>query len=98
MPGPRGDNHSTRSCVSNDSRRFAINSSEPLALLRGVRILSFTQFLLGPAGVQYLADMGAAVIQIEPPGAKLFERTWAGCDHFISGVWRFRAASGRSRS
>jgi crotonobetainyl-CoA:carnitine CoA-transferase CaiB-like acyl-CoA transferase len=97
MPGPRGDNHSTRSCVSNDCRRSAINSSEPLALLHGVRILSFTQFLLGPAGVQYLADMGAAVIQIEPPGAKLFERTWAGCDHFINGVSVFFLCAHRNQ-
>ena len=35
-----------------------MDSGAPLGLLQGVRILSFTQFLLGPAGVQYLADMG----------------------------------------
>jgi crotonobetainyl-CoA:carnitine CoA-transferase CaiB-like acyl-CoA transferase len=52
-----------------------MNASTPLAILQGVRILSFTQFLLGPAGVQYLADMGADVIKIEPPGGTLFERT-----------------------
>ena len=28
----------------------------PLAVLSGVRILSFTQFLLGPSGVQFLAE------------------------------------------
>ena len=41
-----------------------MDSGAPLGLLQGVRILSFTQFLLGPAGVQYLADMGADVIKI----------------------------------
>ena len=34
----------------------------PLSILSGVRVLSFTQFLLGPSGVQFLADMGADVI------------------------------------
>ena len=66
-----------------------MNSGAPLGLLQGVRILSFTQFLLGPAGVQYLADMGADVIKIEPPGGKLFERNWAGCDQFLNGVSAF---------
>jgi crotonobetainyl-CoA:carnitine CoA-transferase CaiB-like acyl-CoA transferase len=69
----------------------------PLALLQGVRILSFTQFLLGPAGVQYLADMGADVIKIEPPGGKLFERTWAGCDQFLNGVSAFFLCAHRNQ-
>ena len=54
-----------------------------LSILKDIRILSFTQFLLGPAGVQYLADMEADVIQIEPRGGGLFERTWAGCNLFL---------------
>jgi crotonobetainyl-CoA:carnitine CoA-transferase CaiB-like acyl-CoA transferase len=62
------------------------NEAKPLTVLAGIRILSFTQFLLGPAGVQYLADLGADVIQIEPPGGKLFERNWSGCDLFLNGV------------
>ncbi|HEX7361339.1 MAG TPA: CoA transferase [Bryobacteraceae bacterium] len=33
-----------------------------LNVLSGVRIISFTQFLLGPAGVQHLADLGADVV------------------------------------
>ena len=51
-----------------------MNPGTPLTILQRIRILSFTQFLLGPAGVQYLADMGADVIKIEPPGGKVFER------------------------
>lgn len=61
-------------------------AEQPLELLKGIKILSFTQFLLGPAGVQYLADMGADVIKIEPPGSGAFERTWAGADAFVNGV------------
>ena len=70
---------------------------EPLALLQGVRILSFTQFLLGPAGVQYLADMGADVIKIEPPGGKLYERIWAGCDLFLNNVSAFFLCAHRNQ-
>ena len=74
-----------------------MSSTPPLALLKGVRILSFTQFLLGPAGVQYLADMGADVIKIEPPGGKLFERTWAGCNLFLNGVSAFFLCAHRNQ-
>jgi crotonobetainyl-CoA:carnitine CoA-transferase CaiB-like acyl-CoA transferase len=54
-----------------------------------VRILAFTQFLLGPAACQYLADMGADVIKIEPPGRGAWERSWAGAELFINGVSAF---------
>ena len=74
-----------------------MNNREPLALLQGVRILSFTQFLLGPAGVQYLADMGADVIKIEPPGGRLYERTWAGCDLFLNNVSAFFLCAHRNQ-
>lgn len=74
-----------------------MDSGAPLGLLQGVRILSFTQFLLGPAGVQYLADMGADVIKIEPPGGKLFERNWAGCDQFLNGVSAFFLCAHRNQ-
>ncbi len=61
-------------------------AERPLELLKGIKVLSFTQFLFGPAGVQYLADMGADVIKIEPPGNGAWERTWAGADAFLNGV------------
>ena len=69
----------------------------PLTILQGIRVLSFTQFLLGPAGVQYLADMGADVIKIEPPGGKLFERIWSGCDLFLNGVSAFFLCAHRNQ-
>ena len=57
-----------------------------LSVLSGVRVLSFTQFLLGPSGVQFLADMGADVVKIEPPGGTLWERHWSGANLFLNGV------------
>jgi crotonobetainyl-CoA:carnitine CoA-transferase CaiB-like acyl-CoA transferase len=59
-----------------------------VAPLSGIKILSLTQFLLGPAGVQYLADMGADVIKVEPPRGA-WERTWSGANHFLNGVSPF---------
>jgi len=66
-----------------------VTDPTPLAVLQGVRVLSFTQFLLGPSGVQFLADLGADVIKIEPPGGKLWERNWSGCDLYLNGVSAF---------
>ena len=60
-----------------------------LSVLTGVRVLSFTQFLLGPSGVQFLADLGADVIKIEPPGGTLWERHWSGANLFLNGVSAF---------
>jgi len=72
--------------------------SEPktLRLLEGVRILAFTQFLLGPAACQYLADMGADVIKIEPPGRGAWELSWSGADTFIGGVSAFFMLANRN--
>jgi crotonobetainyl-CoA:carnitine CoA-transferase CaiB-like acyl-CoA transferase len=66
-----------------------LTEPQGLALLAGVRILAFTQFLLGPAACQYLADMGADVIKVEPPGRGAWERSWAGADLFMNGVSAF---------
>lgn len=45
--------------------------------LKGIRIVSFNHFLMGPLGIQFLADLGAEVIMIEPiKGA--FQRHWGG--------------------
>jgi crotonobetainyl-CoA:carnitine CoA-transferase CaiB-like acyl-CoA transferase len=66
-----------------------------LALLAGVKIVSFTQFLLGPAGVQYLADMGADVIKIELPGGNM-ERRWSGAQTFLGGKSAFHMLAHRN--
>ena len=55
-----------------------------LDLLNGVRIVSFNHFLMGPLGVQILADMGAEVICIESIDGG-FQRRFGGAKTFIDG-------------
>jgi len=74
-----------------------VSQPAPLAVIAGVRVLSFTQFLLGPSGVQFLADLGADVIKIEPPGGKLWERNWSGSDLYLNGISVFFLSTHRNQ-
>jgi len=65
-------------------------------LLGGMRLLSFCHYLQGPAAAQYLADMGADVIKVEPVGGA-FERHWSGADTFVSGVSAFFVSANRNK-
>jgi crotonobetainyl-CoA:carnitine CoA-transferase CaiB-like acyl-CoA transferase len=65
-------------------------------MLKGIKVLSFTHFLQGPAAVQMLADIGADVVKIEPPTGA-FERHWSGFDAFIEGVSVFFMLGNRNQ-
>jgi crotonobetainyl-CoA:carnitine CoA-transferase CaiB-like acyl-CoA transferase len=65
-------------------------------VLEGMRIVSFCHYLQGPAAAQYLADMGADVIKVEPPKGA-FERHWAGAKAFIDGLSAFYLAANRNK-
>ena len=70
--------------------------TRPLRTLSGIRIAAFTQFLLGPAAVQHLADLGADVVKVEAvTGA--WERHWAGADTFFNGVSAFFMLANRNQ-
>ncbi|SHO65761.1 Crotonobetainyl-CoA:carnitine CoA-transferase CaiB [Pseudoxanthobacter soli DSM 19599] len=65
-------------------------------LLNGIKVVSFCHFLQGPAGAQYLADMGADVIKVEPVlGAH--ERHWSGADVFVEGISGFYLCANRNK-
>src|SRR3712207_4649721 len=69
---------------------------ERSVLLSGVKVVSFCHFLQGPAAAQYLADMGADVIKVEPVlGAH--ERHWSGADVFVEGVSGFYLCANRNK-
>ncbi len=70
--------------------------TSPLRTLSGVRVAAFTQFLLGPAAVQHLADLGADVIKVEAV-AGAWERHWAGADLFFNGVSTFFMLANRNQ-
>ncbi|MDO8208933.1 CaiB/BaiF CoA-transferase family protein [Conexibacter sp. CPCC 206217] len=69
---------------------------DPPRGLAGIRIVAFTQFLLGPVGAQYLSDLGADVVKVENPHAGAWERSWAGGDAFVEGVSAFFLLSHRN--
>lgn len=57
----------------------------PPRALDGVRILDFTQMMLGPLCTQTLADMGADVLKIERPGKGEWMRSMPMIGQFVGG-------------
>jgi crotonobetainyl-CoA:carnitine CoA-transferase CaiB-like acyl-CoA transferase len=62
----------------------------------GMRVVSFCHYLQGPACTQYLADMGADVVKIEPLNGA-FERHWSGGKSYVAGVSAFVLAVNRNK-
>lgn len=61
-----------------------------------MKVVSLCHYLQGPAACQYLADMGADVIKIEPlKGA--FERHWSGGNSWVTDVSAFSLAVNRNK-
>ena len=58
---------------------------DPPRALDGIRILDFTQMMLGPLCTQTLADMGADVLKIERPGKGEWMRSMPMIGQFVGG-------------
>lgn len=67
-----------------------------LDLLSGIRIISFNHFLMGPLGVQILADMGADVICVESLEGG-FQRRFGGAKSYIDGDGSSFHLAGRNK-
>lgn len=52
-----------------------MSQSNPMSgFLQGIRVLDLTQYIPGPMASLFLADMGAEVLKIEPPGGDEMQR------------------------
>ncbi len=49
------------------------NKSQSLLPLKDVKVIDFGQYMAGPAVAMILADMGATVIHVDPPGGPLWK-------------------------
>lgn len=64
--------------------------------LEGIRVVSFNHFLMGPVGVQFLADLGADVIAVEPLGGA-FQRKWGGANRSVDGQTMLQLTGNRNK-
>ena len=53
--------------------------------LAGIRILDFSQMMMGPWATQLLGDLGADVIKVERPEVGEWERSLAAMGQFLKG-------------
>src|SRR5438105_369413 len=67
-----------------------------MKLLQHIRILSFNHYLMGPLGVQLLADMGADVIAVEPINGA-WHRHWGGANRSVDGQSVLFLAANRNK-
>lgn len=66
------------------SKQAARDSGPAPSALEGVRVLDFTVAQQGPFATLLLADMGAEVIKVEPPGGEMGRANGLGPDGFSS--------------
>ena len=65
--------------------------------LEGVRVLDFTQMMMGPWATQFLGDMGADVVKVERPGTGEWERGLRAMGELLGGQSPFFLAMNRNK-
>ena len=71
-------------------------SSTPAGPLAGLKVIELGQLIAGPFAARTLADFGAEVIKIEPPGAGDPLRTWRLLKDGTSVWWQVQSRNKRS--
>ena len=67
-----------------------------LDLLKGIRVVSFNHFLLGPMGIQALGDLGADVISVESAEGA-WQRHWSSGDIWHDGQSALHLCANRNK-
>ena len=65
--------------------------------LAGIRILDFSQMMMGPWATQLLGDLGADVIKVERPEFGEWERSLAAMGQFLKGESPFFLSMNRNK-
>jgi crotonobetainyl-CoA:carnitine CoA-transferase CaiB-like acyl-CoA transferase len=65
--------------------------------LEGIRVLDFTQMMMGPWATQFLGDLGAEVIKVERPGVGEWERGLRAMGELLDGQSPFFLAMNRNK-
>jgi crotonobetainyl-CoA:carnitine CoA-transferase CaiB-like acyl-CoA transferase len=65
--------------------------------LEGIRVLDFTQMMMGPWATQFLGDLGAEVIKVERPGSGEWERGLRSMGALLDGQSPFFLAMNRNK-
>jgi crotonobetainyl-CoA:carnitine CoA-transferase CaiB-like acyl-CoA transferase len=65
--------------------------------LEGVKVLDFTQMMMGPWATQFLGDLGAEVVKVERPGAGEWERGLQAMGTLLDGQSPFFLAMNRNK-
>ena len=74
-----------------------MSMSTSTGALDGVRVLDFTQMMMGPWATQFLGDMGAEVIKVERPGSGEWERGLRAMGELLAGQSPFFLAMNRNK-
>ncbi len=72
------------------------NGSMPAAALAGLRVVELGQLIAGPFATRLLAEFGADVVKIEPPGAGDPLRNWRLLQDGTSVWWQVQSRNKRS--